>query len=69
MQVVFIQNVKGIAQKGDIKNVKEGYFKNYLYPNKLAVIGTADKLKQAEEMRKKQVVEKERITADAGDQE
>ncbi len=65
MQVVFIQNVKGIAQKGEIKNVKEGYFNNYLYPNKLAVIGTPDKVKQAEENRKKQVVEKERITADA----
>lgn len=65
MQVVFIQNIKGIARKGDIKNVKEGYFQNFLAPRKLAVLATADKLKQAEEMKKKMIIEKERLVEDA----
>lgn len=67
MQVVFIQNVKGVAHKGEIKNVKDGYFNNYLFPNKLAVLGTPDKLKQAEEIRKRQVIERERIASEAKD--
>jgi large subunit ribosomal protein L9 len=65
MQVVFIQNIKGIAKKGDIKNVKEGYFQNYLAPNKLAVLATASKLKEAEELKKKMIIEKGRLVEEA----
>jgi large subunit ribosomal protein L9 len=65
MQVVFIQNIKGIAKKGDIKNVKEGYFQNFLAPNKLAVPATEGKLKEAEELRKKMIIEKGRLVEEA----
>ncbi|MFC0186679.1 50S ribosomal protein L9 [Fictibacillus aquaticus] len=36
MKVVFLQDVKGKGKKGEIKNVSEGYARNYLLPNKLA---------------------------------
>ena len=65
MQVVFIQNIKGIAKTGDIKNVKEGYFQNYLAPNKLAVVATPAKLKEAEELKKKMIIEKGRLVEEA----
>ncbi len=65
MQVIFIQNVKGIAHKGEIKNVKDGYYQNYLLPNKLAVLATSAKIKEAAEMKKKMVIEKERFVAEA----
>jgi len=67
MQVLFIQNLKGIAYKGEIKNVKDGYFQNYLLPHKLAVLATAARIKGAEEMKKKMVIGKERLVSEAKD--
>ncbi len=67
MQVFFLKNIKGFAQKGDIKNVKEGYFQNYLFPNKIAILATLGKIKESEEIRKKALIDKERLSADAKD--
>ena len=61
MQVIFLENVKGIARRGEVKNVKDGYFMNFLQPKKLAKIATPDAVKQAKEMEKKMVIEKEKI--------
>lgn len=41
MKVIFTTHVKGIAQKGDVKEVSDGYFKNFLSPKKLAVQATS----------------------------
>lgn len=65
MQVVLTQNVKNIGHKGDIKNVKDGYFQNYLLPNRLAEIATPAKIREAENIRKHQLLEKDRITEQA----
>ncbi len=29
MKVIFLKNVKGVANEGDVKDVKEGYAKNF----------------------------------------
>ncbi len=65
MQVLFIQDVRGIARKGDIKQVKDGYFQNFLAPRKLAVIASDSMTKQAQKMRQQSVVQKERLVEDA----
>lgn len=67
MQVILKQNVPSLGKKGEMKNVKEGYFMNYLMPRNLAEVATAAKIKQAEEMRKKEVVQHERIKEQAGE--
>ena len=41
MKVILTTHVKGIAQKGDVKEVSDGYFKNFLLPKKLAVQATS----------------------------
>ena len=65
MQVLLTQNVAGIGRKGEVKNVKEGYFKNFLFPKKLAVVATAGKVEEAAKMRENEVVRKDRLIEEA----
>ena len=37
MKVVFLEDVSGVAQGGDVKEVKNGFARNYLIPKNLAV--------------------------------
>ena len=38
MKVVFLEDVPNVARAGDIKEVSDGYGRNYLIPKKLAVV-------------------------------
>ena len=42
MKVVFNVDVRGQGKKGEIKDVSDGYARNYLLPRKLASEATAD---------------------------
>ena len=44
MKVVFLKDVRGIGQKGDIKIVSDGYARNFLIPKKLAKAVTESNL-------------------------
>ena len=44
MKVIFQQDVKGQGKKGELKNVSDGYARNYLIPRGLAMEATADNL-------------------------
>ena len=44
MKVIFNVDVKGQGKKGELKEVSEGYARNFLLPRKLAVEATADNL-------------------------
>jgi large subunit ribosomal protein L9 len=48
MKVVFLKNIKNVARIGDIKEVNDGYARNFLLPNKMARAASADAMKQAE---------------------
>lgn len=48
MNVIFLQDVKGKGKKGEIKNVSEGYARNYLLPNNLATEASKGALKTLE---------------------
>lgn len=51
MRIMLIQDVAPLGQVGDVVEVKNGYARNYLIPQKMAVIATAGALKQAEQFR------------------
>jgi len=40
MKVVLQKDVKGVGKKGEIKNVADGYARNYLFRNQLALMAT-----------------------------
>ena len=40
MKVILTQNVPALGQKDDVKNVRPGYWRNFLLPAKLAILAT-----------------------------
>ena len=51
MKVVFLEDVPNVAKAGDIKEVADGYSRNYLIPRKLAVPASSSELKKGEVLR------------------
>jgi len=70
MKVILLQDVKGHGRKGDVVNASDGYARNYLLPNNLAIEATSKNLsdlnnkKAAENKRKEKELEEARKLAD-----
>ncbi len=60
MKVILNQDVVGLGEEGDIKDVAAGYARNYLLPKKLAVPHTKEFLAQLEH--KRAAIEKRKET-------
>lgn len=70
MKVIFLQDVKGTAKKGDVKEVSDGYARNFLLGKGLAVEATAKNMsdlagKKASEQHKADVARQEALDAAA----
>jgi len=52
MKILLLKDVDNVGYAGDVKNVANGYGRNYLIPQQLAVLATPGALKQAETIRK-----------------
>ena len=61
MKVVFLQDVPNVAQAGQVKEVADGYARNYLIPRKLATLAQPQAVSQIETRAKKVEV---RLTAE-----
>jgi large subunit ribosomal protein L9 len=53
MKVIFLQDVPQVAQAGQIKEVADGYARNYLLPRKLATLAQPQAVSQIEAKTKK----------------
>ncbi len=51
MKVILTDNIVRVGVKGDLVDVKPGYFRNYLNPQGLAVQATKKNMAELEEMR------------------
>ncbi|MBU1019201.1 MAG: 50S ribosomal protein L9 [Patescibacteria group bacterium] len=69
MQVVFTQDISGIARKNEVKTVKSGYFHNYLLPKGLAVLATKKRLVEVEKIREKEGMKLEELEKNAAEVE
>ncbi len=52
MKVLLLKDVYKLGRAGDVKRVADGYGRNFLLPQELAVLATPGALKQAEHIRK-----------------
>ena len=50
MRVVFLEDVPGVAQGGDVKEVKNGFARNYLIPKSLATPATHNALQRVQKL-------------------
>jgi|SRR5581483_8909738 len=64
MKVVFVKDVEN-AKSGDVKEVADGYARNFLLPRGLAKAATADALKQIESQREAEAKRNARALAEA----
>jgi len=64
MKVVFLEDVPGVAQGGDVKDVKNGFARNYLIPQQLATPATKDSLQRIERLKKHAEVARLKSLAD-----
>ena len=58
MKVILKEDVQNLGQQGDVVEVKPGYARNYLMPQKLAILFTKQQKKSIEEA---QFVEKRKL--------
>lgn len=67
MKVIFTQDVKGKAKKGEMKEVSDGYARNFLIPRGMATAATVDNLNtlKLQEKAKKAQMEAEKAEAAA----
>jgi large subunit ribosomal protein L9 len=52
MKVILTQSYETLGKEGDIVNVKPGYARNFLIPNKIALDHTAGNMKRYDQMQK-----------------
>ena len=65
MRVVFLDDVEGVAYAGNIKNVADGFARNFLLPRGLAAAATTAYVQQAEAKARKLAAEQEKVDTGA----
>jgi large subunit ribosomal protein L9 len=60
MKVVLLQNVKSLGDRGDIKEVSDGYARNFLFPKNLAKVATEKAILEIEKIKMKEIMTEEK---------
>lgn len=66
MKVLLIKDVFKLGRAGDIKKVADGYGRNYLMPQGLAVLATPGAVKQADRIRAKAAERRQAMNSELG---
>jgi len=65
MQVILLENVPSLGKAGDLVNVSNGYGRNYLIPQKKALLATEKSLKAIEHQKRQVQQRTEKTKKDA----
>ena len=65
MKIILKEDIQNLGYKDDVVEVKNGYGRNYLIPQKKAILATESELKQLAEKQKQQAQKMAKIKADA----
>lgn len=65
MKVILLDDVSKVGRRGEIRDVSDGYARNFLIPRKLALNATAGNLRNLDQIRRQQDAKAGRIKADA----
>jgi large subunit ribosomal protein L9 len=66
MKVLLLKDVYKLGRAGDVKKVADGYGRNFLLPQKLAMLATPGAIKQAEKIRQAALAERTRLNSEMG---
>lgn len=64
MKVLLIKDVYKLGRAGDVKRVADGYGRNYLIPQGMAVLATPGALKQVDNIRNKASVQRDQVNTE-----
>jgi large subunit ribosomal protein L9 len=65
MKVLLKHDVSKLGKAGQVKNVADGYARNYLIPQGMAVLATPGAMKQADSLAKAEQLRQAKLAADA----
>jgi large subunit ribosomal protein L9 len=65
MKVILLDDVAKVGRRGEVRDVSNGYARNFLIPKKLALTATAGNLQNLEHIRRQQDAKAGRIKTDA----
>ena len=65
MKVILLDDVAKLGQRGDVRDVSDGYARNFLIPKKLALSATSGNLNNLDHIKKQQDAKAGRIKTDA----
>src|SRR6266508_3887409 len=65
MKVILLDDVTKVGRRGEVREVSDGYARNFLIPKKLALSATAGNLKNLEHIKQQQEAKADRVKAGA----
>ncbi|HET8579112.1 MAG TPA: 50S ribosomal protein L9 [Methylomirabilota bacterium] len=65
MKIILLDDVTTLGRRGEIRDVSDGYARNYLLPHKLALHATPANLKNLEQIKARQEGQAAKLKADA----
>lgn len=65
MQVILLEDMKGVGEKGATINVKPGFARNYLLPNKLAILTGTNAANRYKELERQRQLQETKLVAAA----
>ena len=68
MKIILMDDVPALGRRGEVRDVSDGYARNYLLPHKLALHATTANLKNLEQIKTSQDAAAAKLTAQAQEQ-